>query len=90
MDARTRNRPGKVTPWKVLVCIAIAIFAAYQLYEWYETGRIYARRYGPEHYVSHAENPVLFTYAAVIYVSSFLLFGCGSLIMLINKIRRRR
>ena len=45
---------------------------------------------GPEHYVSYAEHPVLFTYAAVIYVSAFLLFGCGSLIMLINKIRRRR
>jgi hypothetical protein len=34
MDAKARNQPGKVTPWKVLVCIAIAIFAAYQLYEW--------------------------------------------------------
>jgi len=90
MDARTRNQPGKITPWKVLVCIAIAIFAAYQLYEWYETGRIYARRLGPEHYVSYAEHPVLFTFAAVIYVSAFLLFGCGSLVVLINKIRRRR
>jgi hypothetical protein len=90
MDARNRNQPGKVTPWKVLVCVAIAIFATYQLYEWFETGRIYARWYGPEHYVSYAEHPVLFTFAAVIYVSAFLLFGCGSLVMLINKIRRPR
>jgi hypothetical protein len=90
MDARTGNQPAKVTPWKVLVCVAIAIFAAYQRYEWYETGRIYARRSGPEHYVSYAEHPVLFTYASVIYVSAFLLFGCGSLIMLINRIRRGR
>jgi hypothetical protein len=90
MNARAGNQSGQLTPWKILVCIGIAIFAAYQLYEWYETGRIYARRSGPEHYVSYAEHPVRFTYAAVIYVSAFLLFGCGSLVMLINKIRRRR
>ncbi len=90
MNARAGNPSGKLTPWTILVCIAIAIFAAYQLYQWYETGRIYARKFGPEHYVSHAEHPVLFTCAAAIYVSSFLLFGGGLLVMLINKIRRRR
>jgi len=49
INARAGNQSGKLTPWKILVCIAIAIFAAYQLYEWYETGRIYARKFGPEH-----------------------------------------
>jgi hypothetical protein len=90
INARAGNQSGKLTPWKILVCIAIAIFAAYQLYEWYETGRIYARKFGPEHYVSYAEHPVLFTCAAAIYVSSFLLFGGGLLLMLIHNIRRRR
>lgn len=90
MNSRAGNRSGKLAPWKILVCIAIAIFAACQLYEWHETGRIYARKFGSEHYVSYAEHPVLFTCAAVIYVSSFLLFGGGLLVMLINSIRRRR
>ena len=90
MNSRAGNQSGKLAPWKILVCIAIAISAAYQLYEWHETGRIYARKFGAEHYVSYAEHPVLFTYASVIYVSAFLLFGCGSLIMLINRIRRGR
>jgi hypothetical protein len=90
VNTRAGNQSGQLTPWKILVCIGIAIFAAYQLYEWYETGRIYARKFGPEHYVSYAEHPVLFTCAAVIYVSSFLLFGGGMLVMLINNIRSRR
>jgi hypothetical protein len=90
MNARAGNQSGKLAPWKILVCIAIAISAAYQLYEWHETGRIYARKFGSEHYVSYAEHPVLFTCAAVICVSSFLLFSGGLLVMLINSIRRRR
>jgi hypothetical protein len=80
----------KVTPWKIAVCVAIAIFAAFQLYEWYATGQIYVRRYGPRHYISYAEDPVWFSFIATIYVSAVLLFGVGPLIMLINKIRRRR
>ena len=72
------------------VCVAIAIFAAFQLYEWYATGQIYARRYGPQHYISYAGDPVWFSFIATIYVSAVLLFGVGPHIMLINKTRRRR
>jgi hypothetical protein len=90
MDIKANHGPGKVTPWKIAVCVAIGLFAAYQLYEWYDTGRIYARKYGTEHYVSYAEHPGLFSFAATIYVLAFLLFLVGPLIMLANKIRRRR
>ena len=80
----------KVTPWKVAVCVAIAIFAAFQLYEWYATGQIYARKYGPQRYIPYAEDPVWLSFIAAIYVSAVLLFGAGPLIMLVDKIRRRR
>jgi hypothetical protein len=48
------RKPGnelKVTPWKIAASVAIAIFAAFQLYQWYATGLIYARRVGPQHYI---------------------------------------
>lgn len=87
------RKPGndlKVTPWKIAVCVAIAVFAAFQLYEWYATGQIDARRFGSHHYISYAEGPVQFTFIATIYVSAVLLFGVGPLIMLIDRLRRRR
>ena len=87
---RKQNVDPKVTPWKIAVCVAIAIFAAFQLYEWYATGQIYARRFGPQHYISYAEDPVRFTFVAMVYAIAVLLFGVGPLIMLINSLRRRR
>ena len=80
-----KSRPGKIA-----ACVAIAIFAALQLYQWYATGLIYARRVGPQHYISYAEYPVQFTFIATVYVSAVLLFGVGPLVMLINKLRRCR
>jgi hypothetical protein len=90
MDVKARSQPGKIAPWKMAVCVAIGLFGGFQLYEWYDTGQIYARKFGTQHYVSYTEHPGLFTFAAVIYVLGVLLFLVGPLIMLINNIRRRR
>ncbi len=89
MDRKASN-DLKITPWKMAVCVAIAIFAAFQLYECYATGQIYARRFGPQHYISYAEDPVWFTFIATIYACAVLLFGVGPFIMLLDKFRRRR
>ena len=88
MDARAKDQLiRKLAPW---ICVSLAVFAGYQLYEWFAVGRMYSRGPGGSHYISYAEHPAWFTYLAVIYVSAFLLFGCGSLVMLIGKFRRRR
>jgi hypothetical protein len=50
---------------------------------------MYYRGIGGGNYVSYAEHPARFTYAAIAYLSSFLLFGGGSLAMLIGKLRQR-
>jgi hypothetical protein len=90
MEARAKDEwARKFTPWKLLVCIGVVVFAGYQLYQWFVIGRIYSRGVGGAHYISYAEHPVRFAFAALIYISAFLLFGCGSVMVLLQKFSRR-
>jgi hypothetical protein len=80
----------KLTPWKLVFCIGFTIFAGYQLYEWFADGRMYFRGISGGRYISYAEHPAWFTFLAFIYPSTFLVFGYGSLIGLIDKLSRLR
>jgi hypothetical protein len=79
--------------WHYLLAIAIVMFAAFQLFEWYSIGQLYYRKIASGTYVSYAEHPGEFTFAAIVYVSGLAFFGGGLLYTLLGKLprwRRRR
>jgi hypothetical protein len=76
--------------WHYLVGIAITLFAAFQLYEWYSSGQLYYRSFFGGSYVSYAEHPGKFIFSAIVYVSVVLFFGGGLFYTLTGKLSRRR
>jgi hypothetical protein len=79
----------KPATWRYLIGIAIALFAADQLHEWYSIGQMYYRSIGGGTYVSYTEPPGKLIFVAIVYLSALLLFGGSLLYTLIGNLPRR-
>ncbi len=94
MDATKPPDKKAHPPWKVFAAVLFGIvmvaFSAYNLYEWYATGQIITHGQTSRSWYSFADEPIHFTFIALVYVTIVLLFGACLINILINWLWRRR
>jgi hypothetical protein len=59
--------------------LAVALFCAYQLYQWAAFKQLYFGRVGPGMDVSLADHPWLFALLGILYSLGFMMFASGTL-----------
>jgi hypothetical protein len=72
---------------KIFVCLGLAIYLAYQLYDGYSTGTIRTGWKGSSTLVSYQNSPGFFVTSVVLHIVFLLILG-GTALSSIRRIRR--